>query len=166
MSRYALLLSVRPKYAERILDGKKSVELRRTRPLIPDGIVLLIYVSSPVKALGAISTVQRVTSARPNELWKSVNDRAGVTRAEFEDYFFGAEEGFAIHLGRIQPLSPPLALLDLRALWPNLTPPQTYRYFTQHEFASLLMVLRDRNGSNTVTPQRCQVVSRSTQNVP
>ncbi|MFO8101149.1 MAG: ASCH domain-containing protein, partial [Dehalococcoidia bacterium] len=81
---------MRPKYAERILDGKKSIELRRVRPVVPEGAVLLIYVSSPVKALGAISTVQCVTSAQPHELWKSVKDKAGLTRTEFHSYFGGA----------------------------------------------------------------------------
>ena len=159
MSRHALLLSVRPKYAERILDGKKSVELRRVRPVVPEGAVLLIYVSSPVKALGAISTVQCVTSAQPDELWKSVNDEAGLTRTEFNNYFGGAEKAFAIHLGSIQRLSPPFGLSELRKLWPNLSPPQTYKYFTEHEFASLLLALRERNGSNSVTHQRYQLAS-------
>jgi predicted transcriptional regulator len=165
MLRHALLLSIRPKFAERILDGRKSVELRRVRPLVPEGAVLLIYVSSPVKALRAISTVQCVTSAQPDELWRSVRDKVGLTRTEFDNYFSGAEEAFAIHLGRIHRLSPPFGLAELRKLWPNLSPPQVYRYFTEHEFASLLPALRDRNGNDIVTLQWCQVASESTENV-
>jgi predicted transcriptional regulator len=149
MSRHALFLSVRPKYAERILEGRKSVELRRTRPLVPEGAVLLIYVSSPVKALGAISSVQRVTSAQPDQLWQYVKDKAGLTRSEFDDYFAGAEEGFAIHLGTILPVSPPMGLADLRQFWPGLSPPQTYRYFTKREFTVLLQAVREKTGQGS-----------------
>lgn len=138
MRRHALFLSIRPEYARRILAGQKSVELRRTRPLVPDGAVLLLYVSSPVMALRALSSVQGVTSAPPDRLWPTIKERAGVTRSEFDSYFAGADQAYAIHLGKVYCLSPPVELARLREVWPSLNPPQTYRYFTECEYEALI----------------------------
>jgi len=161
MSRHALLLSIRPKYAERILAGKKSVELRRTRPRVPQGTALLLYVSSPVKALGAISSVKFVTCAQPDQLWQNVKDKAGLTRSEFEGYFAGAEKGFAIHLGAILELSPPLGLPDLRRLWPGLNPPQIYKYLTEQEFTLLLRAVgKTKTHANNAAVQDCEVAAQ------
>ncbi len=48
MSSNAIVLSIRPQYAEKIFEGTKRVELRRIRPKqIKNGNLALIYVSSP-----------------------------------------------------------------------------------------------------------------------
>lgn len=46
-----LLISIRPVYANKIFDGSKTVELRRVRPRLETGSVVLVYVSNPVQAL-------------------------------------------------------------------------------------------------------------------
>jgi predicted transcriptional regulator len=138
MQHTALLLSIRPQYAERILTGQKTVELRRVRPRACEDIVLLIYVSSPVRALKAISLVECVTAAEPAELWKQVAHKAGVSRAEFDAYFNDVDMGFAIHLKDVWQLSQPLPLTDLRELWPGFRPPQCYRYFSRDELSVLI----------------------------
>ena len=44
-----VLLSVRPKYAEKIFERTKTVELRRIRPkLLEEGDLVLLYVSSQI----------------------------------------------------------------------------------------------------------------------
>jgi predicted transcriptional regulator len=141
MQRTALLLSVRPRYAERILEGQKTVELRRVRPRACEDAILLIYVSSPIRALKAMSLVERVTAAEPTELWKRVAHKAGVSRAEFDAYFNDVDMGFAIHLKNVLQLSQPLSLTDLRELWPGFQPPQCYRYFSGNELSVLIDIL-------------------------
>jgi len=48
---HVLLLSIQPKYANLIFEGKKTTELRRVRPRVNQGDFVLIYVSSPDKVL-------------------------------------------------------------------------------------------------------------------
>jgi predicted transcriptional regulator len=147
MLRRTLLLSVRPRYAERILAGIKTVELRRIRPRVSKGDVLLLYVSSPVKALKAISRVNEITWSEPNELWRQIAHRAGITHHEFQDYFGGADMGCAIHLQEVQELSPSISLSALREQWPGFSPPQLYYYLTSKKLSALLeiMSLCERN---------------------
>jgi predicted transcriptional regulator len=134
----ALFLSVRPKYAERILQGIKTVELRRVRPAISKGDKIVLYISSPAREVRAILVVESVSCDRPDKLWKEVKDKAGVTRSEFEDYFNGAKLGVAIYIRDVQELSFSIDLSILRKLWPNFMPPRSYRYVSDREFSALM----------------------------
>jgi predicted transcriptional regulator len=138
MLKRVLFLSLRPKYAEKILQGTKTVELRRARPSISEGDKVVLYVTSPTKAVKAISTVEDVHCARPDQLWRKIKDKAGITHAEFEEYFEGAQEGVAIHIKDVQELARPVTLSTLRKLWPNFSPPQSYLYFSDKQLAQLM----------------------------
>jgi len=130
MSHDALLVSIRPQYAEKIFAGTKTVELRRTRPRLLRGDLVLIYVTSPVKALAGACEVVEVIEGTPEALWRIVQDRAGVSAQEFCDYYAGAAIAFGIHLKNAQRLPEPLHLEELRTEWPSFHPPQAYRYLS------------------------------------
>ncbi|WP_237302536.1 ASCH domain-containing protein [Streptomyces sp. S063] len=49
----ALLLSLHPRFATAILNGEKTVELRRQRVAVPPGTPVIIYATSPTMALTA-----------------------------------------------------------------------------------------------------------------
>ena len=138
MASCALLLSIRPKYAERILQGMKTVELRRMRPRVSRGDLLLLYVSWPVRAVKAMSVIDRVTSERPNKLWKQIRCKASITRNEFTSYFKGAKVAFAIHFRYVQRFASPVPLPRLREFWPGFRPPQSYHYLTPEMFFEFL----------------------------
>ncbi|MHA1812007.1 MAG: ASCH domain-containing protein [Candidatus Thorarchaeota archaeon] len=137
MSR-TLLLSVQPRYAERILDGEKTVELRKVRPNVKPGDAVILYVSSPIKEIKAVATVEEVTSAHPNQLWERIADDAGVSSCEFFEYFADKEVGHAIRFGKLRALDRPIALSKLRSCWPNFHPPQVHLYITEEKLKSLL----------------------------
>lgn len=139
----ALFLSVRPKYAEKILQGMKTVELRRMRPSVSRGDLLLLYVSSPVKEVKGMSVITRVTSSRPDKLWKLIRHKASVTKDEFDGYFQGAEVAVAIHLSYVKRFALPIALPSLREFWPGFRPPQSYRYLTPKMVFEFLERVRD-----------------------
>jgi predicted transcriptional regulator len=132
-----LFLSIQPKFAERILRGLKTVELRRIRPSISKGDKVLLYVSSPTMALTAISTVEAISFGKPNNLWKQVKEIAGVSHSEYQDYFSGAEVAVAIHIKDVHELPQPISLKKLREVWPGFVPPQSYRYFSDDQIAQI-----------------------------
>ena len=47
MTDRAVLLSIKPKYCELIASGKKTVEVRKTRPKIPTPFKCYIYCTKP-----------------------------------------------------------------------------------------------------------------------
>jgi len=126
----ALMLSIRPKYAELIFNGRKKVELRRVRPNIERGHVVLVYVSSPVKALVGGFEVCRVIQGKPQYLWRQVRNLAGITRRQFDSYYCGLSRGYVIFARKAWRYRIPIKLPKLRQRWANFTPPQGYRYLT------------------------------------
>jgi predicted transcriptional regulator len=130
-------LSIRPRFVERILAGEKTVELRRGRPRIEPGQPFLIYCTVPVKALTAVAWTSGVLAAPPVLLWQRVSSLAGVSREEFDAYFAGAKHAFGLQLASVSALREPLALSMLKKLIPGFHPPQSFRYFTADQIATL-----------------------------
>lgn len=133
MNNKTLLLSIRPKYATKIFDGQKKVELRKVRPKLFPGDIVLVYVSSPIKELQGTFVVDRIREATPEELWNEVKNIAGVSKQEFDDYYSESEKSYGIFLRTPQTLVNPISLPDLRKLWKNFHPPQSYRYLSNLE---------------------------------
>lgn len=128
MTPDSILLSVQPQYAEMIVSGEKTVELRRVRPRVSPGDVIVMYVSSPKREIRALLQVEEVLEAPPAELWHAVGNTAGVSIGEYEEYFQGSATGVGISLRLVQDLKEPVTLDELRAMSPGFRPPQSYRY--------------------------------------
>ena len=123
-----LLISVKPEYAEMLLAGRKTVELRRVRPSIVGGDWVLVYASSPRKALIGAFRVKSITVASPGKLWKRFGAHAGISREDFHDYFRGAPSGAAIHVGKTIRFADPPSLSRIRESVPSFHPPQCFSY--------------------------------------
>lgn len=140
MSVYSLLISVKPEHAKKIFAGNKTVELRRVRPKISNGDTVLVYVSSPTKALVGAFEVDRVIDTNPEELWQEVAANAGITLDEFNLYYTGTERAFGILIKKAWNFDVPLTLQNLRSKCKNFHPPQSYKYISDQE-ANLLGLL-------------------------
>jgi predicted transcriptional regulator len=133
-----LLLSVHTPFADRILAGTKRVELRRRLPRAVDTV--LLYATSPKMALVGSFTVESILRLPLGKLWRRVRDIAGITRAEFLDYFNGLTEGVGIFVEKAKRFDQPIYLSELRAFWPGFHPPQGFRYLDE-EAVELLRFL-------------------------
>lgn len=146
MSLSAVLVSVRPKHMDRILEGKKKVEIRRIRPRVSGGDMILFYESSPTKKLVASARVMGIDFASPEMLWASSGGEAALPRDEFMEYLTGLAKGVAIRFSHLVKLEPGIPLADLRALWPGFHPPQTHMYVSHRQVDKLRSVKR-KHGS-------------------
>jgi predicted transcriptional regulator len=135
MTPKVVLLSIRPRYAEKLFNGTKRVELRRMKPRLDEGDIVLIYVSSPVKELRGRFEVETVIEKPVDELWAHVWSDAGISKKEFDEYYSGAERGCGIYLRAPASIRKPIGLDDLRELWSNFHPPQSYRYLSASELS-------------------------------
>ena len=135
-SNNIILLSVRPKYADKIFEQRKTVELRRVRPkYLQKGDLVLIYVSSPIQALAGAFKVEQVVEKPLKKLWPMVKTKAGVTRQEFNAYYEGVSMGVGIFFKEIWQLPEPIALHTLKQQARLFQPPQSFRYARESELA-------------------------------
>lgn len=139
-----LLLSVRPRYANWILEGVKRVELRRRLPSVSSDGIVVIYATAPVAAVVGRFAIQDVQRLPLEELWRQVHDIAGVTQAEYLDYFRGLATGVGIFVGQAQRFRRSISLDELRVLWPRFQPPQGFRYLEHAAVKMLCSVSEQR----------------------
>jgi predicted transcriptional regulator/DNA-binding XRE family transcriptional regulator len=126
-----VILSVRPRHAEKILAGDKTVELRRRFiDEVGVGSLALIYTTSPVRALTGSVEIQEVQRLPVRDLWHRHRVTACLPKSDFEAYFEGLDHGYAIILSRPRQLMRPVALAELRERF-SFAPPQSYQYARQ-----------------------------------
>jgi predicted transcriptional regulator len=133
-----MVLSIHPRHVEKILEGTKSVELRRTRPLVAPGQPVAIYATLPSGALVATCRISGVQAGSPASIWRSVGSDTGLTRAEFDEYFDGADSAIALHLEAVTALVGKITLEDLRANGRRFQPPQTWHFFDRQRLVQLI----------------------------
>ncbi len=144
MPKQALLLSIRPEFAQKLFEGRKTVELRRVRPHVRTGDWVLVYVSSPVKALVGGFEVRQIVGDEIGSLWRKVRGEAGITLEQFKAYYAGASVGFGIFLQNPWEFQDPLGLNILRKHFIGFHPPQGYQYLGSKQTRELLSLVSSR----------------------
>jgi predicted transcriptional regulator len=126
-----VLMSIRPTYASKILEGQKTVELRRRFPeRTSDRATALIYSSSPVRAIVGYAQIRCVLRLPVSRIWNEHGNAACISKREFDAYFAGLRYGFAILLESVRPLKKRVGARELAVQF-GIVPPQSYRYLTQ-----------------------------------
>lgn len=132
----ALLISIKPRFADAIFAGEKRFELRKVKPRVVSGDLVLVYVTVPRCQLEGAFRVSEVLEMSPKDLWPKVKSSCSLTSSEFFAYYDGKELAYAIGIAEAWPLATSVALADLRS--EKITPPQGYRYLTDKETGTLL----------------------------
>ena len=146
MTCECLVLSVQPRFAEAIVDGLKTIEVRRRRPNVQPGTLGFVYSSSPIQAVVGSFRVDKIFSGTPEELWLVAQREAYLSRQDFEGYFAGVDIGHGIVVSCGQRLAKPIELSHLRDIWPGFTPPRSFGYLVAADASSRRMIaaIRDR----------------------
>ncbi len=120
-----VLLSIKPKYVESIMNGEKRYEFRKSI-FRREGIDrVYIYSTSPIKKVVGAFIIGDIIEGHPNQLWEECGEYSGLTEIKFFRYFNGYKKGFAIELKRIEKFNNPI---DPRDTFPNFAPPQSFYY--------------------------------------
>lgn len=123
-----VVLSIRPQYSEKILEGRKTVELRRRFPVsAPGGTVAYIYSTSPIRAMVGAAEIKEVLKLPIEQIWAEFEDTAFIDRDNFESYFQGLDFGFALLFDDVKPFFRPIPLTELREKF-GFEPPQSFLY--------------------------------------
>ncbi|MGA7179835.1 MAG: AAA family ATPase [Thiobacillaceae bacterium] len=125
------LLSIYPRYANKIVSGVKRLEFRKSWAA-NDVSAFVIYATSPVQKIVGIAHIKQVHQGSATALWGLAKEiGGGVSRRVLYDYFRGKHEGFAIE---IESVSPCVSPLDPEVYLPSFTPPQSFAYLDRATF--------------------------------
>lgn len=130
MKKY-LLVSVKQHYTDQILQGSKTIELRKSRPSVSSGDSIIIYCTSPVKAIVGVATIENVITHTPDEMWRLHSRKLGITKSDFFGYYENSDKAIGIVMSHIVRLPEQIQLSSIKQSIPTFSPPQTYRYFVK-----------------------------------
>lgn len=117
-----ILLSIKPKFANKIISWEKIYEFRKK---IPEDIkIVVIYSSSPEQNVIWEFEVAELIKLPPNNLWETTKKWAGIDKMYFDEYFKNKNFGYAIKVWKIRKYDIPKLLSEYNIK----TPPQNFMY--------------------------------------
>jgi predicted transcriptional regulator len=123
-----ILISLKPRHADHIFMGSKTVELRKRRLKVQPGARVWIYATAPTAAIRGYASLDRIEEGPPIQIWKALGDRTDVSRAEFETYFANCDIAYGLVLMNVMEMEVALTLDRIRETVNHFHPPQFYRH--------------------------------------
>ena len=94
------ILSIKPIYAQAIIEGTKKVEFRK-KIFKREVEKIFIYSSMPKKMIVGYFTIAEIIEDTPINLWKKFNKVGGISEKDFFEYYKNVEKGFSIKIDRV-----------------------------------------------------------------
>lgn len=127
IEKHTIIVSVKPPYARMLLEGSKTIELRRRFSTnIPPNTRVLIYATDPVKKILGECQIKKILKLPVEDLWRASCRDAMISWGTFKSYFSDLKEGYGIVLHKQQVYKQPITLEHMRTKY-GITPPQSYR---------------------------------------
>lgn len=123
----AVLLSVKPTFARRLLSGHKTAEVRRRFPAVPPGTDVYVYSSTPERAVVGVFRLSAVHRDSPQTLWERFAEQLDITETYFSEYLEDRAAAVVVELRLKESWPRPVTLDELRA-GVGVQPPQSFRY--------------------------------------
>ena len=119
-----VLLSIKPEYVAKIVNGEKKYEFRKRIFKRRDVEQIFVYSTSPVSKIVGTITIKRLLEGSTDEIWEKCSLYSGMTKEEYYCYFEGKEKAFAIEIGNVEIFTEPVDPYTLD----NFVPPQSFCY--------------------------------------
>ncbi|ABS56811.1 conserved hypothetical protein [Methanoregula boonei 6A8] len=120
-----VLLSIKPKYVQAILEGTKHYEFRKKIFNDSNSKTVYIYSSSPMKKIVACFHPGKIVQGSPDFLWEQFREFSGLSESEFFNYFSGKETGYAIPIDELETFEEPINPYNT---FERFVPPQSFCY--------------------------------------
>ena len=122
-----VLLSIKPEFADKIFNGTKKYEFRRSIFKKKDLKDNIDYASSPVQKIIGEFEIETIIEEELDKLWELTKDLSGISKDYFFEYFKNKKNGFAIKIKNAKKYNTPLSIKEKF----NITPPQSFMYLTE-----------------------------------
>ena len=132
----AVLISIRPKWCEKIISGEKTIEVRKTRPKMNPPFKCYIYKCGNGKVIGEFLCDEIININGAGRIPSDAARPTCLEPAELHQYL-GAATGFGWHISALRIYDHPRDLWEFTGLrqtkyglapGPITRPPQSWRY--------------------------------------
>lgn len=122
-----IILSIKPEFANKIFEGDKKFEFRRSIFKNKNVSKVIVYASSPISKVIGEFEIGEILFKDLNTLWKETKEFSGITEDYFYDYFVGKENGFALEVKRVKRYKKELCIKESF----GKVPPQSFAYLEE-----------------------------------
>ena len=126
-----IILSIKPEFSDRIFEGTKKIELRKSKPNVEKDDLILVYNTLPDKAVVGICKVKEIILSTPNEIWDNYSDDLGIDKERFFEYYLGRDKAVGIRIESFRKFKNRISLETMRKFLPDFSPPQTFKYYNR-----------------------------------
>ncbi|MGI6649665.1 MAG: ASCH domain-containing protein [Bacillota bacterium] len=119
-----VLLSIKPEFANKIFNGIKQYEYRRTIFKKTNIDSVLVYATSPISKVIGEFEIDNIICDELESLWNKTSQHSGISEEYFYTYFGNKEKGYAIKIKNTTKYQNPLSLKEEF----NVMPPQSFIY--------------------------------------
>ncbi|MGP1459513.1 MAG: ASCH domain-containing protein [Treponema sp.] len=120
-----VLLSFRPEYVTKILDGNKVYEFRKAIFKEQNIEKIIIYATQPVGKVVGEFEIDSILQSAPHLIWAMTKNGAGISEEYFTRYFRGTHTAFAIKIKNPVEYQNPI---ELEKIIPSGVAPQSFCY--------------------------------------
>ena len=125
------IFSLKPDFAELVLSGEKTVELRNRAVRLAPGTKIWIYATRPKAGVVGVTRVAEVVIDCPESIWERFHEEICVARQLYDEYTRGKELASAVVLGSVDRVRGAMTLDFLRERVRGFHPPQFYAHIAR-----------------------------------
>jgi predicted transcriptional regulator len=122
-----VLLSIKPKYVEKIFSGEKKYEYRKVIFRKENIDTVVIYSTMPEGKIVGEFKIEMILVNSPDLIWKETKNESGISATFFHEYFENRLEGYAIKIVNPKRYEIPI---DPKIEYESFHAPQSFCYIS------------------------------------
>ncbi len=122
-----IILSIKPEFANKIFEGDKKFEFRRSIFKNKTVSKVIVYASSPISKVIGEFEIGDILFNDLDSLWKETKEFSGISEDYFFDYFIGKKNGFALEVKKAKRYKKELCIRESF----GKVPPQSFAYLEE-----------------------------------
>lgn len=107
-----VLLSIKPEFVEKIFNGTKKYEYRKSLFKNNDVKTIVVYASAPMKCVVGEFKIDDILSDDVKTVWEQTKKYSGITKEFYQSYFKQKKIANAIKIGSVKKFKSPKTLFD------------------------------------------------------
>ena len=119
-----VILSIKPEFANKIFNGTKKFEFRRTLFKKKEVSKIVVYASAPISKVIGEFEIENIVHENLTALWNKTSKHSGISLKYYSDYFQGKEAGYAIEVKNPRKYEEQLCIKENY----GIRPPQSFAY--------------------------------------
>lgn len=122
------ILSIKPKYVEEIIEGRKIYEYRKC--IFKKNVQrVYIYSTYPDKKIVGYFNFSGYIKDTPQNIWEKTKKYSGIDKKSYDEYFDNRSIGYALNIKKFYKFKEPL---DPKLIFEQFVAPQSYKYIDQN----------------------------------